>query len=119
MDLDKSSLLRLVYLLQYLLVRVVRLYKLVLADPAAQADDIRHLILLLGQSLGDHLVSFLPVTFLLPPIQCECIMKDDCCILSVLLSVRDCLQVLNQLHHFVIVLDLPEQGLNNCKLGFI
>ena len=69
MDLDKSSLLRLVYLLQYLLVRVVRLYKLVLADPAAQADDIRHLILLLGQGLGDYLVSFLPVTALLPPIQ--------------------------------------------------
>ena len=51
MDFYKSSVM---YLLQYFFVHVVRLYKLVLSDPA---DDIRHLILLLCQGLGDHLVS--------------------------------------------------------------
>ena len=43
------------YLLQHVLVRVARLDELVLADPPAQADDVRNLVLFLLQGFGDDL----------------------------------------------------------------
>ena len=49
------------YLLQHFVVRVVGLDELVLTDPSAEADDVRHLVLLLLQKLGDHFVRLLPV----------------------------------------------------------
>ena len=54
------------YLVEHILVLVVGLDELVLADPPAEADDVRHLVLLLLQGLGDDLVRLVPVALLFP-----------------------------------------------------
>ena len=53
-------------LLQHILVGVIRFDEFVFAYSPAEADDVRHLVLLLLQGLGDDLVRLVPVALLFP-----------------------------------------------------
>ena len=89
-------------------VLVVGLDELVLADAAAEAEDVGHVVLLALQVLRDDLVGLLAVALLVAPVEREGVEVDDGGVLRVVLPVVQRLQVLHQLHHRVVVLDLPE-----------
>ena len=61
-----------------------------------------------------HLVCLFPVALLVPPVECERIQEDDGGVLSVALAVGQGLEVLHQLDHGVVVLDLPVE-----KIGLV
>jgi hypothetical protein len=65
-----------------------------------------YLILLLGEGLRDLLVGLLPVPLLVSPVERKGIEENDGRIVGVLPPIGDGLQVLDQLHHLVIVLPL-------------
>jgi hypothetical protein len=65
-----------------------------------------YLILLLGERLSDLLIGLLPVPLLVAPVERKGVEENDGGVVGVLPPIGNGLQVLDQLHHLVIVLPL-------------
>ena len=100
------NLIILFHLLQHFCVFVVRLHKLVFTDSAAKTDDVGDLVLLVLQRPRDDLVRLLLVAL---AVKSEGVVEHNRGVLSELFPVGDCLKVLHELNHFIVILDFPER----------